>query len=134
MSIKSFDHEYKKATSSWRRRAQCNEWICLAGKCKYQYKYNKLAKARKTRKSLGTLSLKKFGPGKLWVEKVWAQNISIDFLAEADNFKKINFLFSSSILHIYVKSYFSFQPGFSFLDDGIREWFSPVYILVPLTF
>ena len=34
---------------------------------------NKLAKARKTRKSPGTLSLKKFGPGKLLVGKVWAQ-------------------------------------------------------------
>ena len=34
---------------------------------------NKLAKARKTRKSPGTLSLNKFGPGKLWFEKVWAQ-------------------------------------------------------------
>ena len=42
---------------------------------------NKLAKARKTRKSPGTLGLKKFGPGKLRVEKVWAQNIFIDFLA-----------------------------------------------------
>ena len=28
--------------------------------------YNKLAKARKTCKSPGTLGLKKFGPGKLW--------------------------------------------------------------------
>ena len=36
------------------------------------YKY-KLAKARKTRTSPSTLGLKKFGPGKLWVEKVWAQ-------------------------------------------------------------
>ena len=38
--------------------------------------FNKLAKARK-----------KFGPGKLWVKKVWDQNISIDFLAEVDHFK-----------------------------------------------
>ena len=30
---------------------------------------NKLAKARKTRKSPGTLGLKNFGPGKLWFEK-----------------------------------------------------------------
>ena len=30
---------------------------------------NKLAKARKMRKPLGTLDLKKFGPGKSWVEK-----------------------------------------------------------------
>ena len=29
---------------------------------------NKLAKARKTRKSPGTLDLKRFGPGKLWVK------------------------------------------------------------------
>ena len=42
---------------------------------------NKLAKARKTRKSPRTLGLKKFGPGKLRVKKVWAQNIFIDFLA-----------------------------------------------------
>ena len=33
---------------------------------------NKLKKAWNTRKSPGTLGLKKFGPGKLWVEKVWA--------------------------------------------------------------
>ena len=51
--------------------------------------FNKLAKAWKTRKSPGSLGLKKFGPGKLWVEKVWAQNIFIDFLAELDSFKKI---------------------------------------------
>ena len=42
---------------------------------------NKLAKARKTRKSPRTLGLKKFGPGKLRVKKVWAENIFIDFLA-----------------------------------------------------
>ena len=30
-------------------------------------KINKLAKARKMRKPAGTLGLKKFGPGKLWV-------------------------------------------------------------------
>ena len=35
---------------------------------------NKLAKARKMRKPPGTLSLKKFGLGILWVEKVWTQN------------------------------------------------------------
>ena len=54
---------------------------------------NKLAKARKTRKSPGMLSLKKFGPGKLWFKKVWAQNIFIDFLEEvwAKNIS-INFL------------------------------------------
>ena len=40
--------------------------------------------------SPGTLGLKKFGPGKLRVKKVWAQNICIDSLAELDNFKKIN--------------------------------------------
>ena len=34
---------------------------------------NKLAKAQETRKSPGTLGLKKFGPGKLQVEKVWAK-------------------------------------------------------------
>ena len=36
---------------------------------------NKLAKAQKTRKSPGTLGLKKFGPCKLWVKKVWDQNM-----------------------------------------------------------
>ena len=49
--------------------------------------FNKLAKARKMRKPPGTLGLKKFGPGKLWVKKIWGQNISIDFLAEVDHFK-----------------------------------------------
>ena len=49
---------------------------------------HKLAKARKTRKSPGTLGLNKFGPGKLWFEKVWAQNMYIDFLAELDNLRK----------------------------------------------
>ena len=38
----------------------------IRGKCKI----NKLAKARKIRKSPGTLGLKKFGTGKLWVKKV----------------------------------------------------------------
>ena len=40
---------------------------------------NKLAKARKTRKSPGTLGLKNFGLGKVWVEKVWAQIILLTF-------------------------------------------------------
>ena len=64
----------------------------------------------------GTLSLKKFGPGKIWVENVSTQNtcilafmhtfvlisgnptktqnIFINFLTELDDFKKIDFLFS----------------------------------------
>ena len=54
---------------------------------------NKLAKARMTRKSPGTLGLNKFGPGKLWFEKVWAQNIFMDVLAELDHSKKTNFQF-----------------------------------------
>jgi len=41
----------------------------------YQVSVNKLAKARKMRKPLGALGLKKFGPGKFWVKKVWAQHI-----------------------------------------------------------
>ena len=49
--------------------------------------FNKLAKARKMRKPPGTLGLKKFGPGKLRVKKVWAQDILIDFLAEVDHLK-----------------------------------------------
>ena len=31
---------------------------------------------------LGTFGLKKFGPGQLLVEKFWAQNTFINFLAE----------------------------------------------------
>ena len=38
---------------------------------------NKLAKARKMRKPPGTLGLKKFGPGKIWVENVLTQNTCI---------------------------------------------------------
>ena len=38
---------------------------------------NKLAKARKMRKPPGMLGLKKFGPGKIWVENVWIQNTCI---------------------------------------------------------
>ena len=66
---------------------------------------NKLAKARKTRKSgyarfeksLGRVSFgsKNFEP-KIFVsifEIFWAQNISIEFCAELDNVKKMNFLF-----------------------------------------
>ena len=42
---------------------------------KYGYDpMNKLAKARKMRKPPGTLSLKKFGPGNIWIENVWTQN------------------------------------------------------------
>ena len=68
------------------------------------------------RKPLGTLGLKKFGPGKIWVKNVSTQNtcilaflhtfvlisenptktqnIFINFLTELDDFKKIDFLFS----------------------------------------
>ena len=42
------------------------------------------------RKPLGTLGLKKFGPGRLFVKKFWAQKCVINFLAELDNLKKIN--------------------------------------------
>ena len=38
---------------------------------------NKLAKARKMRKLPGTLGLKKFRPGRIWVENVWTQNTCI---------------------------------------------------------
>ena len=48
---------------------------------------NKLAKDRKMRKPPGTLSLKKFGLGILWVEKVWTQNTCIF----AIHFRKIHF-------------------------------------------
>ena len=70
--------EFQKAKFKWHRLPpSClptSEIICR----------NKLAKARKTRKSPGTLGLNKFGPGKLWFEKVWSQNIFINFLAELD--------------------------------------------------
>ena len=59
----------------------------------HYFRRNKLAKARKTRKSPATLGLKNIGLGKLWVEKVWAQNIVINFLAELDHIKKINYCF-----------------------------------------
>ena len=39
------------------------------------HRNDKLAKARKMHKPPGTLGLKKFGPGKFWVKKVWAQHI-----------------------------------------------------------
>ena len=55
------------------------------------YSHNKLAKPWKMRKPSGMLGVKKkFGPGKLLVEKVLAQNICIDFLTELDHSKKIN--------------------------------------------
>ena len=57
--------------------------------------------ARKARKSPGTLGLKK-----VWGEKVWAQNIFIDFLAELDNFKKINFPFFQFQFQLTVDTYF----------------------------
>ena len=41
---------------------------------------NKLAKAMKMRKPPGTLGLKKFGSGKLWIKKVWAPNIFFNVL------------------------------------------------------
>ena len=42
-----------------------------------QFEENKLAKARKMRKPPGTLGLKKFVPGKIWVENVLTQNTCI---------------------------------------------------------
>ena len=73
-------------------------------------KRNKLAKARKTRKSPGTLGLKNFGPGKLWDKKVWARNIFIDFLAELDNFKIFFLFFFSRKIQIFKNlSIFKFQ-------------------------
>ena len=69
-------------------------------------KRNKLAKARKTRKSPGTLGLKNFGPGKLWDKKVWARNIFIDFLAELDNFKIFFLFFFSKNTNFQKSKYF----------------------------
>ena len=54
-------------------------------------KINKLAKAQKAMLIARYAQFEKFGPGKLQVEKVWAKNIFIHFLAELDNAKKINF-------------------------------------------
>ena len=81
---------------------------------------NKLAKARKMRKPPGTLSLKKLGPGNIYVANVWTQNtcilaflhtfilisgnptntqnIFINFLTELDDFKKIYFFSLSKFL------------------------------------
>ena len=42
---------------------------------------------------LGTFGLKKFGPGQLLVEKFWAQNTFINFLAKLYHAKKINLQF-----------------------------------------
>ena len=47
-------------------------WILWDLSCK-----TKLAKAREMRKPPGTLGLKKFGPGKIWVENVSIQNTCI---------------------------------------------------------
>ena len=44
--------------------------------------FNKLAKARKTRKSPHTLGLKKFGLVKLVVEKVWDKIFFSNFLGK----------------------------------------------------
>ena len=74
-------------------------------------------KSSEDAQALGTLGLKKFGPGKIWVENVstqntcilafWhtfvlisgnptkTQNICINFLTELDDFKKIDFGFCS---------------------------------------
>ena len=51
---------------------------------------NKLAKARKMRKPPGTLSLKKFGLGNLWVEKVWTQNTCIPAIHFQQNKKTLS--------------------------------------------
>ena len=47
-------------------------------KCTYDWRMNKLAKAWKMRKPLGTFVLKKFWPDKFWVGKVWTQKIEKD--------------------------------------------------------
>ena len=77
------------------------------------------------RKPPGMLGLKKFGPGKIWVESVWTQNtcilgflhtfilisgkiISINFLTELDDLKKIVFLGSNKFFalmkHLFKKT------------------------------
>ena len=60
------------------KRMIATNYICLIISIIIACTNNKLAKARKMRKPPGALSLKKFGPGKFWVEKVWAQSIEKD--------------------------------------------------------
>ena len=52
---------------------------------------NKLAKARKTRTSPGTLGLKKFGQGKLWVKKVFGKYTFKKYTFEKYTFRKYIF-------------------------------------------
>ena len=82
---------------NWPLSLNWDFWVNVENKGSPRIK-NKLAKARKTCKLPGTHSLKKFWPGKVWVEKVWAPNIFIDFLAELDDFKKMNLFSSFSFL------------------------------------
>ena len=56
---------------------QCLKTSQLVGQEWIEMGSNKLAKARKMRKPPGTLGLKKFGPGKIWVENVSTQNTCI---------------------------------------------------------
>ena len=63
------------------RVAKCNrydgiDWY-LRVRILASFEENKLAKARKMRKPPGTLGLKKFEPGKIWVENVSTQNTCI---------------------------------------------------------
>ena len=51
---------------------------------------NKLAKARKTRTSPGTLGLKKFWLGKLWVNKVFRKYTFKKYTFEKYTFRKYN--------------------------------------------
>ena len=53
--------------------------------------WNKLAKARKTRTSPGTLGLKKFGLGKLWVKKVFGKYTFGKYTFGKYTFKKYTF-------------------------------------------
>ena len=52
---------------------------------------NKLAKARKTRTSPGTLGLKKFGLGKLWVKKVFGKYTFKKYTFKKNTFRKYTF-------------------------------------------
>ena len=98
-------------------------WIVFCRSHSYK---NKLAKARKMRKPPGMLSLKKFGPGKIWVENVWTQNtcilgflhtfilisenptktqiIFINFLTELGGFKNIDFFSQIFWVNIFLGS------------------------------
>ena len=61
------------------------------GKVREGIHWNKLAKARKTQTSPGTLCLKKFGLGKLWVKKVFRKYTFKKYTFKKYTFRKYTF-------------------------------------------